>query len=434
MNLDLQNNAVWFARHEDFTMKSHSNFAFILSFIFILLNGFAMVSEAVYEGSANANMMIQYYERKGKFGKAALWQETAAKCIDVISIPLAKVTMEYHKRNDNIEPVEKLKAEISDIKSKRDKYLQRAEMNWKKANEDKKELDAEKANADKFIAEWIVYYPSKFYEFGIYENLFKVRIDELKEQQKFSEALLLEAEASDMCVRQYQNVTVKYFQTKAKVEHNARLLDAAQQSRRQADKYQKICDKHLRRSAMLRALAKQNPENWPPEADKKDFSVPQSKHNLTADKAIKLARTDKRIQQILKKHEDVREFAWFQGFYWTVSYYTYGWGNLCIAFVDDETGKLVDILSSPGNLEIRESDEEEREDELRLSPEKVVEIVKKNPKVKEYFKKHPEAITYANYNWDYNCWIVEVVIENREVGVVTVSDKTEKVLEVALEL
>ncbi len=47
----------------------------------------------IYEGTANSNMMIRRYERKSEFGKAALWRETAAKCLDTISIPLAEITV-----------------------------------------------------------------------------------------------------------------------------------------------------------------------------------------------------------------------------------------------------------------------------------------------------------------------------------------------------
>lgn len=424
-------------------MKSYLHFALIVFFICSLLfNSLVLTSVAVYEGSANANTMIRYYEHKEQFGKAALWQEAAAKCLDVISVPLEKITMEYYKRNSNMELVEESESKITDIKKKRSEYLQRAKLNWKKTRESKEELDAERAKINKFIAEWVRHYPPQFYEFGIYRNLFRNRIDELKEQGKFDKALLLEADASDMCARQYEDVTINYFQDKAKEAKRAGDQSLLQQSRRQAKKYQKVRDKHLKRSAMLRALAKQNPEDWPAEADKKDFDVPQSKHKLTPDKAIKLTKADKRIQQILKKHRNVREFAWFQGFCWTVSYYTHSWKDLCVVFVDDETGKVTDVLFSPGNLELFSQDnleergfdeeEKERRQKLRLSPEKVIEIAKSHPEVIEYFQIHPKAKAYANYSWQYNCWIVEVVLNNREVGIVSISDRTEKILEITL--
>ncbi len=396
----------------------------LTAFIMCLLSS-TLTSEAIYEGTANANIMIRRYERRGEFGKAALWREAAAKCLDVISIPLGKITIEYCQGIGNAEFIEHVKAEIEDAKIRRDEHLRRAKMNWEKAKENKRELDAERAKIDKFIAEWVPHYPDRFYKFGIYNNVFKKRIYALREQGKFDEALLVEARASDMCARQYEDLTIKYFQDKAKVEHAVSLLVEA---------YQKVRDKHLKRSAMLRVLAKQNPKSWPAEADKKDFNVPQSKHKLTTDKVLNLARADKRIQEILKEHEEAMEFAWFQGFGWTVSYYTHGWENLGIAFVDDETGTITDVLTSPGDLEEREWDEEEKEggQKLRLSPEKVIEIAKKNLRVKNYFKKHPDAKAYATYNWRYNCWIMEVVLNNREVGIVSVSDKTEEVLEVTV--
>jgi hypothetical protein len=391
--------------------------AFILCLL--LFDGFSSRSGAVYEGTANANMMIRRHERRQQFGKASLWREAAAECLDAISIPLAKIMVEYCQRRGNVECVMEMQAEIADTKMQIDEHLRRAKENWKKAKKDEKGLDAERANIDKFIAEWVPHYPDRFYEFGIYRNVFRERIDELRELGKFGDALILEAEASDMCARQYEDVTVKYFTNKAKVA--------------EAEAYQKLRDEHLKRSAMLRALAKEDPETWPAEADKRDFSPPKAKYKLSADKAIKLARSDKRIKQVLEGKRNFREFAWFQGFCWTVAYYSQDWGSLAIAFVDDEAGKITDVLISPGDLEEREREEaEERERELRLSPERVIQIVRGNSAVKKYFTEHPNAKTEAAYNWRYNCWIVEVILNNREVGMVSVSDGTEEVLEISL--
>ena len=402
-------------------MKKQLCFAIALYTAYLLLfSEFVPTGEAVYEGSANANMWIRRYERKGQFGKAALWRETAARCMDIISIPLAKITMEYCQRVENMELARDMKAEIADVKMRRDEHLRRAKINWRKAKESEKELDAERAKIDKFIVEWVSHYPNQFYDFGIYRNVFREQIEILIDRGKIAEALLIEADASDMCARQYTDVTIRYFREKSK--------EARQEAHRQLAAYEKVRNEHLKRSAMLRALAKQNPESWPPVADKRDFSTPESKHKLTADRAIKLARGDKRIHQILERHRDVREFAWFQGFCWTVSYYTRDWGNLAIVFVDDEIGKVTDFLASPGDLEERERSEEK----LRLSPEKVIEIARENPKVKSYFRQNPGARGNAAYNWRYKCWIMEVILGDREIGIVSVSDKTGEVLEIAL--
>ena len=417
------------------TAKSRLSFILVVSTLCLLLfNSFIPAGEAVYEGTANANMMIRRYERKQQFGESALWREAAAKCLDMISIPMAEIVVDYCQRSGNMEIVQKMKGEIADTKARRDEHLKRARMNWEKSETDSSKLDAERAKIDKFIAEWVPHYPDRFYQFGTYRNVFGKRIDELKERRKFADALLLEADASDMCARQYNDVTIRYFQNRAKDAEKAGHESMVQESLRKLAAYKKIRDIHLRRSAMLRALASQSPEKWPEAADKRDFDIPKSKRQLTADKAIEIARKDERTRQILEKNENVREFVWFQGFCWTVSYYTRDWGNLAIIFVDDGTGKITDILLAPGDLEEREgnAEEREREEKLRLSPEKVTKIARKHPTVKSYFENHPSAKTSAMYSWRYNCWIMEVIVDNREVGVVTVSDKTGKVLEVEL--
>ena len=146
---------------------------------------------------------------------------------------------------------------------------------------------------------------------------------------------------------------------------------------------------------------------------------------------------DKRVREIVSIPESVLDFATFQGFGWTVAYYTQGWRNLGIAFVDDETGKVTDVLISPGNLEEREWDrgepeEQERLRKLKLTPEQVTQIAKENEKSARFLKEHPDAKTNAGFNWKYNCWIVEFIVDNREAGIVTVSDETGKVLEVTV--
>ncbi len=412
--------------------RLHSTFTAFIACL-LISGSLAPTGQAVYEGTANANMMIRRYERKGEFGKAALWHETAAKCLDMISIPLARILMEYCQRNKNAEIAQKMQIEIADTEARKDEHLRRARLNRNKAEETKEELHAESARIGKFIAEWVPHYPDRFYEFGTYRNVFRERIDDLRESGRFADALLVEADASDMCARQYEEVTIRYFRDTMKEAENAGNEAIIEESQRQLEAYQGVRDSHLRRSAMLRALATQKPESWPAAADERDFDTPKSDHRLTSDKAITLAREDQRIREILEEHSHAREYAWFQGFCWTVSYYSRDWGGLAIAFVDDETGKVTDVLTSPGDLEERETDEEEKEQSLSLSPDRVVRIARGHPKVQSYFRKYPEARASAAYNWQYNCWIVEVILDHREVGIVTVSDKTEAVLEVTLE-
>ena len=51
---------------------------------------------AVREGTANAKVMIQRYERTGNFAKAALWHEAAADCLKIISTPMTEIQIRYY--------------------------------------------------------------------------------------------------------------------------------------------------------------------------------------------------------------------------------------------------------------------------------------------------------------------------------------------------
>ena len=54
------------------------------------------LSDAVREGTANAEVMIQRYEREGNFAKAALWHEAAADCLKIISVPMIEIQIRYY--------------------------------------------------------------------------------------------------------------------------------------------------------------------------------------------------------------------------------------------------------------------------------------------------------------------------------------------------
>jgi len=427
--------------------KTHVLITYVFA-LFLSLDISVYVSEAVREGTANANMMIRRYERKEQFGKAALWREAAAECLEAISIPLTEIRLKYYQNHGNRELAEEASGELKDIEAQREEHLRRAKLNWEKVKESKEELGTEREKIAKFIAEWAPYYPDRFYQFGVYKNIFENRIESLKKEGKFESALIIAAEAAEMAAEQYTVVTIAYFTRKAVEAEKAGLKELAGRYLTQVADYEKVRDNHLRRASMLRALAKQNPKTWPEEADKRDFNVPQSQHKLTEKDVKELVRLDERVQEIIGTSQcmfarltDAKglrlEFAMFQGFGWTVAYYTSGWRNLGIAFVDDETGRVTDVLASPGNLEERDWDREAQEEQerlrkLELTPEQVVQIAKENEQAAHFLKEHPDTKTNAKFNWRYNCWIVEFVLNNREAGIVTVSDETGEVLEVAV--
>ncbi len=392
----------------------------------------AAPGEAVREGSANANMMIRYHESQQEWGKAALWQEAAAKCMETISMPLAQITRDFFERSGQTALVTNVDREMAKTETQSVRYLKAAQENWDKARDSDEALRAERVAIDKFMAEWVPYYPGEFYRWATYREHFRPDVEALQAKGDFGAALLVEADASDMCARQYQEVTVRYFETEADVAAQADDESRAEDMRRQADNYQAVRNQHLRRSAMLRAFAAEDPSSWPPEADRTDFEVPESDHRLTAEQAIAIARKHNSIREVREAHPRVREYAWFQGFAWTVAYYTRDWEQLPVVLVSDETGEVIGVLMSRGNLEPWYEGESEDSAELNLTEDSVVQIAKKDPTVTAFLECHPGARTIADFNWRYDCWIVEVIVGDREAGVVSVSDETGEVLEVEL--
>jgi len=171
--------------------------------------------EAVREGTANANMMLQRYERSQDFGRAALWREAAADCLEIISIPMPQILIRYYIRQGKDELAALSRRELADIEAQRQYHLGRAKAYWAKSKTEPSAIDAEREKIAQFIATWVPHYPDKFYDFGIYANFFKKQREALVQKGDYVTALNLEADAADMCAEQYNALPIAYFKREA---------------------------------------------------------------------------------------------------------------------------------------------------------------------------------------------------------------------------
>ena len=328
-------------------LNAHIITAFIISVITIL-NGGVSPCEAVREGTANAGIMIKRYERAKDYGRAALWREAAAECLERISIPITKGLVRYHTRHGNDKLAARHRRERADINTQREHHLKHAKVHWAKSETDSKPLELERRNIAQFIATWMPYYPDKFYDFGCYPNFLKKRGEAFKQKGDYAAALNIEADAAELCAEQYNDITIAYFRYKTEGAKRAKWIADATAYQEYTKQYEKVRDAHRRRATLLRVLAQRQPKAWPAEADKRDIEVPKQKTALTPEQAICAAMSDARVKQILADHRTAHKYAWFQGFAWTVSFYNHGWGNLAIAIIDDNTGKVIDVLDQIG--------------------------------------------------------------------------------------
>ena len=323
------------------------------------------LSHAVREGTANAEVMIQRYEREGDFAKAALWHEAAADCLKIISIPMTEIQIRYYLRQGKNALVERSRRELADIKKQKVYHLNAAKAKWGRSGMERtsSELDAEHANTAQFISTWVQIYPNRFYHYGIYPSFFKVEQEVFKRNGDYAAALNLEADAAEMCADQYNEITVAYFRGVALDcdtvggsgggvgrEATSRLAanHLSKMDENCVTQYKKIRDAHRRRAALLREIAEGKPKTLTIEAESvlRDLSLqsinPTPK--LTSTQALKIANRDARLQAHLTAHTGVHGYASFQGFAWFVSYSNHGWGNLGTVLVDDETGTVLDVL------------------------------------------------------------------------------------------
>ena len=322
------------------------------------------ISDAVREGTANAEVMIQRYEREGNFAKAALWHEAAADCLKIISIPMTEIQIRYYVRQEKNALADRGRGELADVKERREYHLQAAKAHWERSGteEASPELEAEREKITQFISAWAQIYPNRFYHYGIYPSFFRVEQEVFKKKGDYAAVLNLEADAAEMCADQYNEITVAYFQGIA-LDRDAVGRDVGGEaifhhgenhlSKVGKDciiQYEKVRDAHRRRAILLREIAKGKPKTPLIEANLalKDLShqaiSPAPK--LMSTQALSIASRDTHLQAHLKTHTGVHGYASFQGFAWFVSYYNHGWGNLGIALIDDKTGTVLDILTA----------------------------------------------------------------------------------------
>jgi hypothetical protein len=308
----------------------------------VVLLAWPMPLRAVREATANANLLIRNFERQGEFGRAAVWQEVASQAFDLVSVPVTQTVLDYCERNGKTEQARQLRADIELMKQQRDEYARRARANWARSKDSQEAVDAERARTAEYLAIWVAHYPSAFYQFGFYNNLFRRDIVRLKEDHHHAAALSVEAAAAELCARQFEEVVVPYFQ------RQAGQADAARKTvlERMIQDYAAVATAQRERAQRLRTLAAQNPDRWPAEADRKELRVPQFERRLKQDEVIQIARADRRVQDAIARHPGARPFVTHLGAWWTVGYHPH-----VAAFVDDRTGKVTGVLLAPGNLE-----------------------------------------------------------------------------------
>ncbi len=281
----------------------------------------------IFEGSANADIFIRIYKQQGDYGRVALWHEAAAECYSLISIPMNDISLKYYKKIGNKKWVERAEKEKTEILERRIFHLSHAKAAWKRSKTEESILKLEREKIAKFKRNWLPHYPERFYDFGIYATYFAEQKEQAELKRNYRKVINLEADAAEMVATQYDLILIRNGLTA----------------------YEKIRDAYLQHATLLRTLAKRTHRKLPAELRlSKNIrnlkSIVKVTTDKTSDEILKIARTEPRIHRQLSNHTGVREYAWYQGFAWTVSFYNQGWGNLAIAVIDDKSGKVLDVL------------------------------------------------------------------------------------------
>jgi hypothetical protein len=288
---------------------------------------------AIYEGSTNANTFIRLYAQQEDFGRLALWHETAAQCITLISIPMNETILDYYKLHGFKKWVERTEKETLEIHERVKLHLKKAEDGWKKSTTPKDIITKEREKIAKFISTWLPHYPNRFYEYGLYPTFFRKLREKAENENNIKEILLLEAHAAELCAVLYEKIPIA----------------------NGLNEYENVRDNYLKHATLLRTLSQKTHKILPEKANYgKHLHLNQSRiwtSQKNSDIILQTAKSDSRIKSLLQEQKNYYEYTWFQGFAWTVSFYNHNWGNLAIAIVDDQTGKVIDILKVDGHTE-----------------------------------------------------------------------------------
>ena len=93
----------------------------LLSLVLYLFS--IQLSDAVRRGTVDTRTMIMCYERDGDYGRAALWYEAAADCLEIISRPMVEITIKYYQRYGMDKLAESGNEELDQIDKQREQHL-----------------------------------------------------------------------------------------------------------------------------------------------------------------------------------------------------------------------------------------------------------------------------------------------------------------------
>ena len=298
--------------------------ALLLLLIFLLT---PQLSIAIREGTATADIFIKRYTHAGDFGKLALWHKAAAECLTRISIPMNEIAHDYYARHGYKKWAARAEKEAHEIQVQYEDHRKHAKIAWHKSETPEPELNTERENIAKFIAQWLPRYPNQFYAFGVYPTFFRKQREMAAQEGDYIKALQLEADAAEMCATQYEKIPIAYG-----IKH-----------------YEKHRDAYRQHASLLRHLAQQNPKTLPAAADKGPQIIETLESKTVpahpkADTIVRIAKSDARVRAALVGQSSIYAYPLFQGFAWIVRFSNHSRGNLVTAIIDEKTAKVLDAF------------------------------------------------------------------------------------------
>jgi hypothetical protein len=181
--------------------------------LMLLAAGGMVPAGAVIQGTNHTAGKAGTHEFHRRWAQAALWREASLELIERVSVPMGEEIARQQKRHPGVEGLDfsadSYRQDVRDSLRANRAALQKDRAKAAGHRADPAALATERLAAEGMMLRWVLEYPDRFFRYGLYRQMVQVANRALA-QGKPQVAVEIEAEAREVCARQYRDVGVKF--------------------------------------------------------------------------------------------------------------------------------------------------------------------------------------------------------------------------------
>jgi hypothetical protein len=209
---------------------------------------------AVVQGAANASTLAAAREVRGDYASAALWRAAAVDTLERVSVPMSREIQQFYRRyQDPVRLRFALKAHRTDVAEGLaiNRRLLQQDLAAARKSGKTAVTPGEREQAADLCLKWILAYPDRFFRFGLYMGMAD-RAEREVAQGRPAVAVEIEAEAREICARQYREVLVRYLRDKVAQFRKESKQSVAERYSLLAVHYERLAAQQVTEAAELR--------------------------------------------------------------------------------------------------------------------------------------------------------------------------------------